>query len=75
MYATSAQDVLRSTCHAELSNLTPYSQEEADTHLILREADAAAQGNRRVSVRTVDPDAVVLAVTFFSQMKPDEMWT
>ena len=75
VYATSAQDVLRSTCHAKLSNLTTCSQEEADTRLILREANAVAEGNRRVSVRIVDPDALVLAATFFSQMKPDEMWT
>ena len=74
LYATSAQDVLSSTCQAELSNLTPYSQEEADTRLILHAADAVAQGKRKVSVRTVDTDVVVLAATFFSQMKPDEMW-
>ena len=37
-------------------------------------ADAVARGKRRVSVRTVDMDVVVSAATFFSQMKPDEMW-
>ena len=74
LYATSAQNVLRSTCQAELRNLTPCSQEEADTRLILHAADAVAQGKRRVSVRTVDTNVVVLAATFFSQMKPNEMW-
>ena len=74
LYATSALDVLSSTCQAELSNLTPCSQEEVDTRLILHAADAVVQGKRRVSVRTVDTDVVVLAATFFSQMKPDEMW-
>ena len=79
LYATSAQNVLSSTCQAELlnfrvSNLTPCSQEEVDTRLILYAADPVVQGNRRVSVRTVDTDVVVLAATFFSQMKPDEMW-
>ena len=74
LYATSAQDVLSSTCQAELSNLTPCSQEEADTRLILHAADAVVQGKRRVSVCTVDTDVVVLAATFFSQAKPDEMW-
>ena len=74
LYATSAQNVLSSTCQAELSNLTPCSQEEADTRLILHAAYAVAQSKRRVSVRSVDTDVVVLAATFFSQMKPDEMW-
>ena len=74
LYATSAQDVLSLTCQAELSNFTPCSQEETDTRLILHAADAVALGKRRVSVRTVDMDVVVLAATFFSQMKPDEMW-
>ena len=72
--ATSAQNVLSSTCQAELSNLIPCSLEEADTRFILHAADAVVQGKRRVSVRTVDADVVVLAATFFSQMKPDEMW-
>ena len=74
LYATSAQDVLRSTCQAELSNLTPCSQEEADTGLILHAADAVPQGKRRVFVCTVNTDVVVLTATFFSQMKADEMW-
>ena len=74
LYATSAQNVLSSTCQAELSNLTPCSQEEADTRLILHVADAVAKGKRRVSVRTVDMDVLVLAATFFGQMKPHEMW-
>ena len=74
VYATSAQDVLSSTCQAELSNLTPCSQEKADTRFILHAADAVAQGKRRISFRTVDTDVVVLAATFFSLMKPDEMW-
>ena len=37
-------------------------------------ADAGVQGKKRVSVRAVDTDVVVFAATFFSQMKPDEMW-
>ena len=74
VYATFAQDVLRSTCQVELNNLTPCSQKEADTRLILHAADAVAQDKRSVSVRTVNSDVVVLAATFFSQMKLDEMW-
>ena len=73
VYATFAQDVLRSTCQVELSNLIPCSQEEADTRLILHAADEVAQNKRRISVCTVDTDVVVLAATFFSQMKPDKM--
>ena len=74
VYATSAQNVFSSTCQAELSNLTPCSQEGVYTRLILHAADAVAQGKRRVSVCIVDTDVVVLAATFFSQMKPDEKW-
>ena len=74
LYATSAQNVSSLTCQAELSNLTPCTQEEADTRLILHATDAVAQGKRRVSVCTVDMNVVVLAATFRSQMKLDEMW-
>ena len=33
-----------------------------------------AQGKKKVTVRTVDTDVVALSVSFFSQMKPNELW-
>ena len=74
IYVTSAQNVLCSSHLAELSNLTPCIQEEADTHLFLHVADAVAQGKKKATVHTVDIDVVALSVTFFSQMKPNELW-
>ena len=42
--------------------LAPCLQEEADTRLLLHVADAVQKGCKKVTIRTVDKDVVVLAV-------------
>ena len=37
-------------------------------------ADAVQKGCRKVTIRTVDTDVVVLAVASFSKIAPDELW-
>ncbi len=37
-------------------------------------ADAVQKGCRKVTIRTVDTDVVVLAVASFSQISLDELW-
>jgi hypothetical protein len=60
-----------STHHADVlctqtrdtSGLAPCSHEEADTRILLHLEDAVKEGYTKVSVRTVDTDVLVLAVT------------
>ena len=73
VYATSKQNVLGSSCETDLSNVSPYTQEETDARLILHAADAEMQGKSKISIRTVDTDVVVLAVSFFSRMNLEEL--
>ena len=58
----------------DVSNIALCSHEKADTRLILNLADAVLKGHRRVSIRTVDTDLLVLAVASFDKIKPDELW-
>ena len=51
------------TNQQQVSTLTPCTHEEADTHMLLHLKHAVQQGNNSVSIRTVDTDVVVLAVT------------
>ena len=47
---------------------------EADTRLLLYVADAVNRGSRKVYVRTVDTDVIMLAITSFEKINPDELW-
>ena len=51
-----------------VSALSPCSHEEADTRMILHAADAAARGIKRICIKTVDTDVVVLAVAYNSTL-------
>lgn len=57
-----------------MTSLVPCSHEEADTRLLLHVADAVQKGFRKVYVRTVDTDVVVLAIAMFNQISPEELW-
>ena len=62
IYATDGVNVLSTLVDTDLQNLAPCSHEEADTRLLLHARDAALKGYRKLIVRTVDTDVVVLAI-------------
>ena len=45
--------------------LSPCNQEEADTRIILHVADMARTGKKKIRMRTVDTDVVILCIAFF----------
>ena len=50
------------------------THEEADTRILLHVAHCAKQGYKRISIRTVDTDIVVLAVGHIQSLNIDELW-
>ena len=58
---TYGQDV-RCTSPGETASLSPCTHEEADTRMFLHAADAVQQGDRKILLRTVDTDVLLLAV-------------
>ena len=62
---TNRQDVL---------GLAPCTHEEADTRMFLHLEDAVQQGHDKVSIRTVDTDVVVLAITSAQRLNISELW-
>ena len=72
LYTTHGSDALRSPTGLYVSNIALCSHEKADTRLV--SADAVLKGHRRVRIRTVDTDLLVLAVASFDKIKPDELW-
>ena len=58
---------------SDVEYLQPCSHEEADTRILLHVAHCA-QGLRKLLIRTVDTDVVVLAIGHFPAFRLDELW-
>ena len=60
------------------SDLAPCTHEEADTRMFVHAVDAVRQGSKRIVIRTVDTDVLVLAIALVLQLKqinPDvKLW-
>lgn len=54
--------------------LDPSSHEEADTRMVFHLEDALKQGNRKISIRTVNIEVVVLAIAAAQQLGGTEVW-
>ena len=52
----------------------PCSHEEADARILLHVAHCARQGLRKLVIRTVDTDVVVLAIGHSPALQLDEPW-
>ncbi|XP_065670919.1 uncharacterized protein LOC136089121 [Hydra vulgaris] len=59
----------------DVSSISPCSAEEADGRLLLHANHALKNGNLTITIRTVDSDVVVIALSVFSQMiGVKELW-
>ena len=60
----------------DLSNLTPCNHEEANARVFLHLKDMTKQGHRKMVIRTVDTDVLVLAVSVYEQLQEEmeELW-
>jgi hypothetical protein len=67
--STYGEHVLCNQQNVETSSLAPCNHEEADTRICLHVADAFCKGNRKVMIRTVDTDVLVLAVSCVQRVR------
>ena len=58
----------------ETEGLTPCNHEEADTRIFTYVKHASARGLKKVLIRTVDTDVVVLAIAYAKQLELQELW-
>ena len=58
------------------SFISPCNHEEADTRVFLHVNDMSLQGHTKITVRTVDIDVLVIAVSVFARLKDqlEELW-
>jgi len=66
MVITGGDDVLSKPPLLYTSALAPCNHEEADSDIMLHAAHAAHSGHKKILIRTVDTDVVVLARTPFT---------
>ena len=61
---------------AQLSNLTPTNQEEGDTRVLLHMKDMILKGCKKIVIRTVDTDVLVLALSIYEEVYVEglELW-
>ena len=52
----------------------PCTHEEVDTRIMIHVADCVAPGYRKVTIRTLDTDVVVLAVSVVVPLNISELW-
>lgn len=71
IYVTDEKMVLCSLAQCDLNNLTPCFYEEVDTRLPLHDSGAVKKGSKKVFIRTVDTDVVVLAEAIFIIIEPE----
>ena len=76
LYTTILENCLSSPPDQDVSALAPCTQEEADSRMFLHVAAATSCGHRRIVVRTMDSDVVVLAVSAFIALENQitELW-
>ena len=58
----------------ETSPLSPCTQEEADTRILLHACDAAKHGYDKIMIRTVYTDVVVIAAAMYHDLGLSELW-
>lgn len=71
--ATHHKDVL-CTQPRDTTGFAPCTKEEADTRIFLHVSDAVNHGYRKVMIRTVDSDVLVLTIAAVQQLSIDELW-
>ena len=76
IYTTHLDKVLSANiAHNELKDeIEPCNHEEADTRMLLHGAHAARHGHRKVVLRTVDTDVLVLAIAQMNNLQLSELW-
>ena len=65
---------IRCNTYIDKQSFDPCSHEEVDTRPLLHCSYAARNGAKKVAIRTVDTDVVVLALAFFAQLGREELW-
>ena len=68
------EDTKCSKPEMNLTDLNPYGHEEADTGMFLQAKHAASHGHRKVPMRTVDSDIIIITILLFRHLGFEQLW-
>ena len=74
IFATIGSETKASEEFQDTSQISPCNHEEADTRLFLHVKYQADQGHRKISIKTVDTDFVVIGISLFHDLNVTELW-
>ena len=69
----SDSDIISSLLYTR-RDLAPCNDEEADTRIFVHARDASVNGMKKILIRTVDTDVVILAIAFAKKLEVEELW-
>ena len=70
---TKGKEILCTLARNNTGNLAPCTHGEADTRMILHAADAVQEGHRKIVLRTVDTDVLVLAIPLAGRLQEQQV--
>ena len=71
--STADVDVISSST-IDKAGLAPCNHEEADTRIFVHARHASLNGIKKILIRTVDADVVILAIAFAKKLEVEELW-
>ena len=65
LYCTKGIDIIATSDSKIYTDIDPYIHKEADTRIILHAIHCAKHGHRRILIRSLDTDVVVVSIAAF----------
>ena len=63
-----------SNTSGDIGDSSPCTHEEADTRVFVHCLDSVREGTKKLLIRTVDTDVVVMAISVFQRLSASEIW-
>ena len=71
---TAGENVLTNNDSIENLSLAPCNHEEADTRVFVHAKNMAESGHRKIMIKTVDTDVIIIAIAVFHELLLEELW-
>ena len=75
IFVTTFDETILAVPHSkDITSISPCTQEEADTRILLHVEDCAKEGLKKILIRTTDTDVLILAILCYQMADVKELW-
>ena len=75
IFVTTFDETILAVPHSkDITSISPCTQEEADTRILLHVEDCAKEGHKKILIRTTDTDVLILAILCYQMADVKELW-